>query len=85
MRVAILCVAATAFVASTAVAGDNPEAKKVIDPGSKIVCKAEDVVGSKIPKRICLTRQQWDQMKDNAREALEKRSLWQGEKSIPGN
>ena len=35
MRVAILCVAATAFVASTAVAGDNPEAKKVIDPGQR--------------------------------------------------
>ena len=33
MRVAILCVAATAFVASTAVAGDNPEAKKVIAGG----------------------------------------------------
>jgi hypothetical protein len=84
MRVAILCAAATALLASAAVAGDDPQPKKVAD-ATKIVCRTEQVVGSKIPKRICLTRQQWDQIKENSQEALEKRSLWQGEKTIPGN
>jgi len=84
MRVAILWAAATAFVASAAVAGENSEPKKVADP-NKIVCRTEEVVGSKIPKRICLTRQQWDQIKQNSQEALEKRGMFRGEKSIPGN
>jgi Spy/CpxP family protein refolding chaperone len=84
MRVAILCAAATALIASAAVAADDPQPKKVAD-ATKIVCRTEQVVGSKIPKRICLTRQQWDQIKQNSQEALEKRSLWQGEKTIPGN
>jgi len=85
MRIAILCVAASALVASAAVAGDNAEPKKTVDPSLKVVCKTEEVVGSKIPKRICLTRQQWDQIKDNAKEALEKREMWRGQKTIPGN
>lgn len=84
MRAAILCAAAAALAGSPAIAGDNPKVKPTLDPGSKIVCKTEDVVGSKIPKRICLTRQQWDQVKDNARDALNQRSLRQGEKSMPG-
>lgn len=83
MRVATLCASATAFLASAAIAGDNPQPKRIADP-NKIVCRTEEVVGSKIPKRICLTRQQWDKIKDDARDALNDRSLRQGEKSIPG-
>ena len=82
MRLVLSC-AVLAFVSSIAVAGKP--AKNAIDPSLKIVCKTEDVVGSKIPKRICMTRQQWDEMKAVAKETLEKRGLWQGEKTIPGN
>lgn len=84
MRVAVLCGAATAFLGSAAIAGDSPpQPRKVSDP-NKILCRTEEVVGSKIPKRICLTRQQWDEMKDHARDELEKRSFRQEVKSIPG-
>lgn len=85
MRFAILFAAASALTASAAVAGDDAEPKKAVDPSLKVVCKTEEVVGSKIPKRICLTRQQWDQIKDNAKDALDKRKMWRGEKSIPGS
>jgi len=83
MRVAILCASASAFLASAAIAGDTPKPTKVADP-NKIVCRTEEVVGSKIPKRVCLTRQQWDKIKDDAKDALNERSLRRGEKGIPG-
>jgi hypothetical protein len=85
MRVVILWAAATAFLASAAIAGEKPQQSKKDADLNKILCRTEDVVGSKIPKRICMTRLQWDEMKTHAREELDERSLRQGQKTIPGS
>jgi hypothetical protein len=75
MRLVLLCVA-LAFVSTSAIAGEKPETKNPIDPSLKIVCKTQDVVGSKIPKRICMTKGQWEQEAIDARAALDDRSMW---------
>jgi hypothetical protein len=39
------------------------KAPQPADPSQKIVCKNETTVGSLIPKRICLTQENWDEMR----------------------
>ena len=38
------------------------------DASQKVVCKNETTVGSLIPKRICLTQEDWDAMRDAAKQ-----------------
>lgn len=62
----------TRIVALTALAGliGSPvlaaDKKKDKDPGQKIVCVEMQGVGSHLPDRICKTRTEWDQEKNDA-------------------
>ncbi|MFI4933001.1 MAG: hypothetical protein ACHP7N_00115 [Caulobacterales bacterium] len=40
------------------------------DPND-VICKHEEVTGSRIPKSECLTRREWDEMAANARAAVD--------------
>ncbi len=57
--------AAAALISSPAVAGDKDRNKNK-DPAKKIVCLDIQGVGSHIPDRICKTREEWDQEKNDA-------------------
>ena len=46
------------LAASTAIAADKQPAAK---PDKKI-CRREEVIGSVIPARVCLTKGEWDQL-----------------------
>lgn len=53
------------------------------DPGDEIVCRREHVVGSNRPKRICAPRRQWDQARDNAREAVQNSNSREAPQVLP--
>ena len=78
MRTILACPAVALLVATAApaqtVSTPAPQAKK--DDGSKIVCKTEEFVGSRIPKRICMTRSQWEQGRQKAAEIMDQRQMW---------
>lgn len=69
----IVIAAAGLFLASVApaAAAGTPDQSKPADPLDKVVCKSDTFVGSKIPKRICLTRRQWDQGTQDGKDAME--------------
>jgi hypothetical protein len=78
MRTLLACSAA-ALLAATAASGQTesaPPAPAKKDDGSKIVCKTEEFVGSRIPKRVCMTRSQWEQARQAAAEILDQRQMW---------
>ena len=58
-----------------AVAATPSAAKATVDPRvdpNTIVCKGEDVTGSRLgAKKVCLTRQQWADMSRASRERLD--------------
>lgn len=37
-----------------------------------MVCKREQVIGSRMKERVCMTQSQWDQRKADARDDVEK-------------
>ena len=48
-----------------------PEAQKApIAKPDEMVCKKEEVVGTRFPRRVCMTRAQWEQRSLNARRNL---------------
>jgi hypothetical protein len=61
LALATSLVAATAWSADTAPPTDASK--------SKIVCKNEATLGSRLPHRVCKTQAQLDQEKQNAKEA----------------
>ena len=61
---------ATAAVATTAWSDDTTTT--VTDPAkTKVVCKKEAVMGTRIPQRVCKTQAQIDADKENAKEATD--------------
>ena len=68
-------VGAFADQAPTAVSPAATTAKGTLDPRldpSTIVCKSEDLTGSRLGgKKVCLTRQQWADMSRASRDRLE--------------
>jgi hypothetical protein len=38
----------------------------------KLICKSELFLGSRIPKRTCMTREQWDQQARDSQEQMER-------------
>jgi hypothetical protein len=72
----LVALAATA-VATTAW---SDEANVVTDPPeTKIVCKKEPVMGSRIQQRVCKTQAQIDKDRQNAKEATD---TWQRDGNI---
>jgi hypothetical protein len=89
VRIVLACSVVTLLVSATALAqtvstppASPPAAKK--DDGSKLICKTEEFIGSKIPKRICMTRSEWEQGRQNAREIMDERQMWKPTKGVGG-
>lgn len=57
--------------AATAPAGQPAAAASIPDP-DKVVCKSEPVLGSRFPKKVCLTNAQWHQQELDSRRMLER-------------
>jgi hypothetical protein len=73
----IFAIAAAGLIASGASAAGDPDQKKPADPGQKRICKTDYFVGSKIPKRVCMTRSQWEQGEQDGKDALERMNRFQ--------
>jgi hypothetical protein len=88
MRI-VLASSALALLLASAAAAQNPVPNAASPPvkkddGSKIVCKSEEFVGSRIPKRICMSQSQWEQGRSNAREIMDERQMWKPTKGKGG-
>lgn len=66
---AVVLAAAAADPAATAAKAEPAKAKAADKDG--MVCKKEPVLGSRMKQRICMTQQQWDQRKNDARDDLD--------------
>jgi hypothetical protein len=88
MRALIASVAAAVLFSSSAWADEtNPPpapAPAQKNDGDKIVCKREQFVGSIIPKRICMTKAQWEQGAINAKRALDEKIMWDNPQTMGG-
>ena len=73
MLLASLVALATAAVATAAWCDDSAA---VPDPAArtKVVCKKEPVMGTRIQQRVCKTQEQIDRDRENAKEATD---TWQ--------
>ncbi|MFN4297015.1 MAG: hypothetical protein ACK4FB_09240 [Brevundimonas sp.] len=40
------------------------------EDADRMICRREHVVGSNRPQRVCMTRAQWDAIRDQSRETL---------------
>ena len=47
------------------------KSEKVVDKNA-MVCRKEPVLGSRMKQRMCMTQDQWDQRKTEARDEVEK-------------
>lgn len=79
MRIMLVLAAAGVLVSSAAIA-DNaapaaPAAPAKKDNSQKIICKTEEIVGSMIPKRVCMTRAEWDKMAQADKDAIDPQAL----------
>ena len=72
MRNVFLLVALALLIGgTTSASADNPDQAKKKDDSQKVVCKAEDVVGSMIPKRRCMTRADWEKRRAEEKAYLD--------------
>ena len=60
-------VVALACTGGPAVAQSDEAASKEKE---KLVCRTEEVVGSRRPKRMCMTQAQWDEISQDTKQAL---------------
>ena len=60
----------SAAVAQAAVPASPPAPPAAKDKGEKVICKTDSFVGSKIPRRICKTRSQWDHGREGAKDTM---------------
>lgn len=70
----------SAVCAAPSFANPESEAKRA-DPNEKIICKTEQVVGSRTRERVCRTRAEWERARAMTREMLDHRGG--GEISVP--
>lgn len=86
-RIAVLATA-LALMASPALGADAPPAPKPDDDDQKVVCKKERPTGSRIPTRVCMTKAQWEGVRDGAEETFRARgadrNVLDNRKSNPG-
>ena len=60
-------------LALAAVSGDTAPAASNTDKGSKMICREVDETGSRLGgKRVCMTRDQWEEQKRAARSDVER-------------
>ena len=59
-------------LALAAVGGDAAPTASSTDKGSKMICREIDETGSRLGgKRVCMTRDQWEEQRRTARSAVE--------------
>ena len=69
---ALTCLAALAITAVTTAAWGEDNNPAVTDPAkTKIICKKEQVMGTRIPQRVCKTQAQIEADRENAKEATD--------------
>jgi hypothetical protein len=79
MRI-MIALAAAAIALSSAEAGlaqqampstAPPQAKQPKpDADERIICERDQILGSNVPRRLCMTKSQWDQARDGAQRAI---------------
>jgi len=57
---------AVMFVAVPAIAAGNSPTKSV-DDDQQMVCKSQQRTNSRLPKKTCMTKAQWDRMSEQAK------------------
>ena len=80
----VLLVTALPAVAQAQSPAPQPQAAPAAKPNplDKVVCKTEEVIGSRLnSQRVCLTVREWQEQSDANREALER--LQQGQGNVP--
>jgi hypothetical protein len=73
MRIMLVLTAAGVLVSGAANADNPAPAKK--DDSQKKICKTEEFVGSMIPKRICMTRADWERQAQMDKDAMDVNAL----------
>ena len=67
LLVALACTSGPAMAGTDAATASAAAEKK---KGEKVVCTTEEVVGSRRPKRVCMTRAQRAQITQDSKQAL---------------
>ena len=67
---AIVVALAPATMSSSAFADDVAASPK--DDDEKIVCRRERLTGSRLPKKICMTKADWKMVSDRSRESMDR-------------
>ncbi len=65
-------------------AAPAPSVSEPANEDNRMVCRRERVVGSNRPQKVCLTRQQWQEQRDNSRQMMDRTSPGRGEE-LPSN
>lgn len=97
MRI-IFAASATALLASAPVSAQTAPAPTTAAPSAaapavapppaakpKMICKTEEFVGSRIPRRICMSQADWDLGRTKAREIMDERQMWKNTIGKGGN
>jgi len=100
IRVATIALAAALVTAAPAWAADPPASPKPgsvkpgkgadqasdkkADPGEKLICSREEQTDSFIPKRVCRTQAQIDELRRNAQQLSDDQQLLNGRPQVPG-
>jgi len=71
MTMSVTAVAQTAAPAAVSSPSANPNPAKPA-AAEKRICKESEVVGSRFPKRICLTAQQWAERQQDDQDWIKK-------------
>jgi len=64
--------------------GVDPAPDKKADPGEKLICAREEQTDSFIPKRVCRTQAQIDELRRNAQQLSDDQQLLNGRPQTPG-
>lgn len=71
-KLAILCAAAAASAGLAQALADPPgKTRKAAADPNQILCRTEPEPGSRMRRRICLTRAQWQALRDQSRSAAD--------------
>ena len=84
MRKLLMSVAAAAILSTPAFGADTQSEKSKAKDPDKMVCKVDRSTGSSISERICKKRSQWDEDRDQARDALNDINHRQSRPVLPG-
>ena len=84
VSLAVLLASAAPVVAGTAAPQSQTAPAAKLNPLDKVVCKTEEVIGSRLnTQRVCMTVREWQEQAEANREATERMQLGQG--TIPSN